>query len=205
MFPLRLTSMCVHYRIQNNRKTFAFAKQLADKTLCDAFDSGEFWPGKDGPVLARWREQKLLGKMEWGIYPARGNMARPLVNARMEALTAKATWSDQIQSHRCLIPADGFYEWSGTKGNRREVLFRLVDDEPFFFAGIWRKNPNGSSGYVIITCEPNRLPSIQLHGKMPVLLNAELGAEWLSLKRISHLDIYRICRPYPATKMLEAQ
>jgi putative SOS response-associated peptidase YedK len=141
------------------------------------------------PVLAiRPNEhgQRELGRLRWGLFPGRWAERRsgpPLINARAETLGRQPAFAESFRERRCLIPADGFYEWRDAESGKTPVWISLADGELFAFAGIWAALPSrdGSADLhscAIVTCEPNELIR-PIHDRMPVVLTPDAEARWL--------------------------
>ena len=139
------------------------------------------------PVLAvRERaEQRDLGKLRWGLLPgkwATERGQRPLINARAESIATQPAFAESFRERRCLIPADGFYEWRRDEGGKVPLWFHRPDDELFAFAGVWAEyTPRGAEpihSCAIVTCAPNELMR-PIHDRMPVILDPAMEALWL--------------------------
>lgn len=139
------------------------------------------------PVLAvRERaDRRELGKLRWGLVPgkwATEKGGRPLINARAETLAKQPAFAESFRERRCLIPADGFYEWRRDERGKVPLWFHRPDDELFAFAGIWAEYvPRGGEPVVscaIVTCPPNGLMR-PIHDRMPVILDPANEAAWL--------------------------
>jgi len=139
------------------------------------------------PVLAVRRTEKgnELGRLRWGLVPGRWaeKGGRPLINARAETLESQPAFSESFRERRCLMPADGFYEWLSDARGKRPLWFSRADGELFAFAGIWAGLPERSGEGVlhscaIVTTEPNALVR-PIHDRMPVVLAPETEAAWL--------------------------
>jgi putative SOS response-associated peptidase YedK len=139
------------------------------------------------PVLAvRGVEaERDIGLLRWGLVPGRWaeRGGRPLINARAETLEGQPAFRESFHERRCLIPADGFYEWRTDERGKRPLWFSRSDGELFAFAGIWAELPERSGDGVlhscaIVTCDPNGLVR-PIHDRMPVVLRPELEAAWL--------------------------
>jgi putative SOS response-associated peptidase YedK len=141
------------------------------------------------PVLAIRRDRRggrELGRLRWGLLPGRWAERRsgtPLINARAETLERQPAFAESYRERRCLIPADGFYEWRNDESGKTPFWISLADGELFAFAGIWAALP-GRDGAAdlhscaIVTCEPNGLIR-PLHDRMPVVLPRDAEARWL--------------------------
>jgi putative SOS response-associated peptidase YedK len=140
-------------------------------------------------VVARDREGvRRFRLMRWGLLPAfvKDPKTFPtLINARSEGVLAKPSFRNAMRYRRCLIPADGFYEWTGPKGKRRPFLLRPRQGQLIAFAGLyerWRdKDGSEIDTVVILTCHANRTVS-PLHDRMPVVLTPEQFEAWLDVK-----------------------
>ena len=125
--------------------------------------------------------------LRWGIASARSSRAagagRPLFNARAETAHRLPSFRQAFRERRCLIPANGFYEWKrDDAGNRTPVWFHREDDALIAFAGIWtsERAPSGDiASCAIITCASNSLVA-PIHHRMPVILPQETYEEWLN-------------------------
>lgn len=147
----------------------------------------------------------------WGLIPSWAkdiSIGNRLINARAETLHEKPSFKNLYRQRRCLILADGFYEWQKQEGTKGKIpwYFRLRSQEPFAFAGLWDswKDKSGKEEPIIsstiITTEPNALV-LPVHGRMPVILKRELYKTWLS-PNISSPEILGNCLgPYPPGEM----
>lgn len=122
---------------------------------------------------------------QWGLIPSWSkdpSMASRMINARAETIHEKPAYRGPFARRRCLILADGFYEWKQLEKGKQPHYIRLASGEPFAFAGLWDHwtSPEGDERLTctIITCEPNELMA-QLHNRMPVILDKGMMWEWL--------------------------
>lgn len=163
------------------------------------------------PVLVVRRESpagpRRAALLRWGLIPAGGpEPGRPLINARAETAATLPSFRDAFRRRRCLVPADGFYEWMGPRGRPRQpMLIRLKDARPFALAGLWE--PPTTTGEVenvgtctILTTGPNALLA-EIHDRMPVILGPEEGEGWLDPTPASLAALRGLLRPYPAELM----
>lgn len=137
------------------------------------------------PVLTvRGGEPRHALYMRWGLVPSGAggvSAGAPMINARAETLAERPSFRAALRERRCLIPADGFYEWQ-RGGSRSPVRVTLASGEPFAFAGLWEtwRDPNGdpAGSCTIITTQANELLR-PIHDRMPVILPRELESLWL--------------------------
>jgi putative SOS response-associated peptidase YedK len=141
-------------------------------------------PGTNIPVVldAVDRNVKMF---RWGLIPGWAkdvSVGYKMINARAETIDEKPSFRVAFQRRRCLIPADGFYEWKTEDGHKYPYLFTLKDRKPFTFAGLWETWRSQEGGEInsctIITTEPNSLVA-QYHNRMPVILGYENRWRWL--------------------------
>ena len=129
-----------------------------------------------------------FAKLRWGLLPGWANdirMAARMINARSETIHEKPAFRSAFQQRRCLILADGFYEWRATPDGKEPVYITLKSDAPFCFAGLWEQNSNVDTEPLetctIITTTANDLLA-PLHERMPVILPSEKQEAWLDPK-----------------------
>ena len=121
--------------------------------------------------------------MRWGLPPS-GSGAPPkppLVNARAETAAERPAFRAAFHARRCLIPAEGFYEWLKAGKDRLPFFFRLTSGEPMALAGLWEPWPAGggpAGAAVILTCPANEVVA-PVHGRMPVIVPPEAYRSWL--------------------------
>src|SRR3954451_11646711 len=125
------------------------------------------------------------GVLRWGLIPHYADpdsFDRLLINARAETIAEAPAFRDAFRSHRCLIVADGFYEWREEETRKRPVWIRRQSGEPFAFAGLWARARRGDGSSVhscaIVTCPPGEVVA-PIHDRMPVILEPEAEAAWL--------------------------
>ena len=165
-------------------------------------------PGQDAPLVT-CEEKKTLRLMRWGLVPSWAKQASSgykMINARAETLPQKASFRKPFRERRCLVLADGFYEWrkGEGKGKKTPIRFVLPSREPFAFAGLWDiwKKTDGTLVYsfTIITTQANDLPR-PVHDRMPVILRPEDEDLWLdpNLKDVTRLT--PLLTPYAANAL----
>src|SRR6266571_2008075 len=152
-------------------------------------------PSEEIPVVVEDESGRGLRWMQWGFQPAWLKLQlnrQPPINARAETLLERPMFRDAVATGRCLIPADGFFEWKAVPGERRKqpMYIRLTGGEVFGFAGLYTLRPKpGSTDRIascaIITTGPNELIA-PIHHRMPVILAPEAEAAWLSPRERDH-------------------
>lgn len=155
-------------------------------------------------VRERRDGQRVGASMRWGFQPAwmRESKRPAPINAQAETLHEKPLWRGALARGRCLIPADGFYEWAAVRGSRSKqpYYFRLGEGKLFAFAGLWTPGPDGVPTVAIATTEANELVA-PIHGRMPAILLPEDEQLWLSGEDGEPAVVLSLLRPFPADLM----
>jgi putative SOS response-associated peptidase YedK len=162
------------------------------------------------PVLVIANNASLRAEyFTWGLVPSWAKdpaIGSRLINARSETLAEKPSFRSAFKYRRCLILADGFFEWQVRPGgkSRQPHYIRLKSRQPFCFAGLWEhwQSPDGSEikSTTIITTEPNNLIAA-IHNRMPVILKPESFPAWLDPAPQSSEKLNGLLVPYPAEEM----
>ena len=159
-------------------------------------------PGQKNPVISTHKNSTSLSSMNWGLVPNWAKDPNPKIkpiNARAETLSEKPSFKDLFLKQRCLIPADGYYEWQVTGTNKIPHYIHLPNMSTFAFAGIWdhwkRDDCNTLLSYSIITTEAAE-PIRFIHHRMPVILPEKHWQKWLdpSVPVHSLPEILQDCR-----------
>src|ERR1043165_2550963 len=138
----------------------------------------------------------------WGLIPSWSTDGKGFINARAETLEQRPSFSESFRLRRCLIPADGFFEWKRTGKDKRPYYMQLVDETPMMFAGIWevwRKRGQVVTPCAIVTAPANELIG-NLHERMPAILPSELQDAWLSPKT-DRIELLRMLRTSSSASM----
>lgn len=138
-------------------------------------------PGQDAPVVVEEKGARVLRPMRWGLAAGGGS---PLVNARGETLATRPAFRDAFRARRCLVPADGFYEWRKEGGRKVPLRYTVDGGEPFALAGLFEtpRAPGEPPTFTIVTTEANPLVA-EVHDRMPVVLREEEEAAWLDVSK----------------------
>ncbi len=162
------------------------------------------------PILAIPNDAKNKADFfVWGLIPAWAkdpSMGSRLINARAETLAEKPSFRGAFKYKRCLILADGFYEWKSQPGTKTKIphFIFLKSRQPFAFAGLWDEwhAPDGGSvrSAVIITTTPNELMA-PIHDRMPVILRPRDYAEWLDASPRAPESLSPLLNAFPADEM----
>jgi putative SOS response-associated peptidase YedK len=150
------------------------------------------------------RESTREGRMlQWGLIPSWSNETKGIINARVETIDEKPSFKESFERRRCLIPADGFYEWERNGKISQPYYFQLKNQIPFAFAGIWdrwRSEDRSIMSCAIITTTANELLA-EIHTRMPVILRPESYDLWLN-EHSRAADLKELLVPFPADQMM---
>jgi putative SOS response-associated peptidase YedK len=151
--------------------------------------------------------QRELALLKWGLVPAWSDAPKTeysTINARAETVAEKPAYRSAFRHRRCLIAADGFYEWRPQPdGHKQPYIIHLANDEPFAFAGIWEhweRDGKPLDSCSILVTEANALMR-SIHDRMPVILPPESYAAWMDPGITEPARLQPLLRPYPAEKM----
>lgn len=165
-------------------------------------------PSQVVPIVRRDEsDRRELAFARWGLIPhwaKEAAIGNRLINSRADGLAEKPSFRDSFRRRRCLVPADGFYEWQKVGTRKQPWLLRLAGGAPFAFAGLWSSWTDPATRealetFTIVTTEPNELAA-RVHDRMPVILPVEARAIWLDpdSERQRLLDLLIA---YPAAEM----
>ncbi len=200
--------MCGRYRLSRR-------KQILEERF-DTLPADEDWdprynvaPTQSVPVIRQHPKEPVrrLSLLRWGLIPSWSkdmSGAARMINARSETATTTPAFRDAFTHRRCLIPADGFYEWQRSGKTKRPFCFEVNGGELFAFAGIWDrwKNPDGKwvESCSILTTSANTVTSA-IHDRMPVILEHENHDVWLDPGMRNANAAADLLKPFDATKM----
>lgn len=144
-------------------------------------------PGADIPTIRHSPEGKrVMHLLRWGLVPHWAkdlSIGNKLSNARGETVAEKPSFRDAFKRRRCLVPADGFYEWKAEGKQKQPYYFSMKDGAPFALGGVWEswRAPNGEilRTCCLITTEPNEIMT-PVHDRMPVIVSPDDYAQWLT-------------------------
>lgn len=167
-------------------------------------------PSQNAPVVMVEGEGRRLRMMRWGLVPSwakEASIGNRMINARSETVAEKPSFRKSLKQRRCLVLADGFYEWRAPKegkGRKTPMRILLKSQEPFAFAGLWDswKDPDGEEllSFTIITTQANDLVK-GIHERMPVILAPEEEEVWLNAGSGETERLLSLLDPYPEKEM----
>ncbi|AFZ30667.1 protein of unknown function DUF159 [Gloeocapsa sp. PCC 7428] len=197
--------MCGRYTLSQSAEAIATAFGLdASPAMEPRYNIA---PTQSVPVVVYSSEkQRQLQLMRWGLIPSWAkdpNIGSRLINARSETVSEKPSFRAAFRHRRCLVIADGFYEWQRQERKKQPYYFQLQDKQPFGFAGLW-EHWQSSDGEEINTCtilttEANELMR-PIHDRMPVILNPQDYALWLN-PAAQPTELQDLLHPYSSQAM----
>ena len=158
-------------------------------------------------ILVGGAGERRLELLRWGLIPAWADdpaIGSRMINARSETAAEKPSFRRAFKERRCLIPADGFYEWQKTNGGKQPYHLRMRDGRPFAFAGLWESWKGDGEGEIrsctILTTDANDLVG-EVHHRMPAILPPETYDLWLDPTVREAEQLLSLLIPYPPEDM----
>lgn len=164
-------------------------------------------PGQMVTAVIAQAGQKRIGELKWGLVPAWAkdpSIGFKTINAKSETVAEKPSFKNAFQRKRCLIPADGFYEWQQTASGKQPMRILLKEREIFSMAGLYDTwtAPDGTKLHTctLLTTKPNSLVA-PIHDRMPVILRREEEDLWLDREHFDGDLLHSLLIPYPEAEM----
>jgi putative SOS response-associated peptidase YedK len=144
-------------------------------------------------------------RLRWGLVPSWADdpkIGNRLINARSETAADKPAFRAAFRQRRCLILADGFYEWQKAAGQKQPYFIHMTDGKPFAFAGLWEQWNKGNAfeSCTILTTDANELLR-PLHNRMPVILDRAAWEQWLDPAEQQPARLQAVLQPFPSEAM----
>lgn len=203
--------MCGRYRLNRDQRRIAEHFELEDGRELDLplrLPRFNVAPTQQVPVvrLSDERRRELVG-LRWGLLPHWSPQAATpysTINARAETVATKPAFRDPFRRRRCLVPADGFYEWQ-LAGKKKQPWFIRLSDAPLFaFAGLWDRwqGPDGKvvETFTVLVTAANEIVR-PIHERMPVILHPNDYAVWLDVELFDRQGLEALLRPFPPERM----
>ena len=200
--------MCGRYRLSRR-------KQIIEEHF-DVVSGEEDWspryniaPTQPIPVIRQHLKEPIreLSLMRWGLIPSwakDASAAASMINARSETASTKPAFRGALKSRRCLIPADGFYEWMRTGEAKQPFCFEVNQGQLFAFAGVWDRWKDPNSNWIktcsILTTTPNAVTA-PVHDRMSVILDPDSYELWLDPGMRNVEAVSEMLKPYDARAM----
>lgn len=199
--------MCGRYTLATSKERLAEEFDLSGE-LPDLSASYNIAPTQNIATVLGDGEERRLEMMRWGLIPSWADdpeIGSRMINARSETAAEKPSFRAAFKKRRCLIPADGFYEWQKTNGAKQPHHIRMQGGRPFALAGLWEiwHEYDGAPelrSCTILTTEANDLLA-PVHGRMPVILDPENYDFWLDPDVQEAEPLTGLLQPYPPQVM----
>lgn len=201
--------MCGRYVVRKGGQFlldyFGIERNRADEKFAGWEAKYNIAPTTFVPGIFQLEDVRLPAMFKWGLLPFWAPDEKAgfkTINARSEEIETKATYKEPIRKRRCLLPADGYFEWKGEKGNKQPYYFTRPGGEIFAFAGVWQSwRPKASDREPILTCSilttvPNEFGK-QFHERMPVVIQPEHYDYWLDPKVTEVAEIRELFAAVP--------
>lgn len=203
-----LSTMCGRYRLSRRKQAIEeyFGSVSGDEDWTPRYNIA---PTQAVPVIRQSPKEPIreLSLMKWGLIPhwaKDSSIAASTINAKSETVATKPAFRDPFRLRRCLIPADGFYEWKRTGTSKQPLCFEVNDGELFAFAALWDGWKDASGEWVktcsILTTTPNAVTSA-VHDRMPVILEPDRYDLWLDPGMTNINELSELLKPYDARLM----
>jgi len=198
--------MCGRYTLRTPKERIKREFQLQEEPSVEA--RFNITPTQNVLAVRQRADGRVAAELKWGLIPSwakDASMGARLINARSETVTEKPSFREAFKRRRCIIPADGIYEWQRTGGLKQPFFFRMSDDSVFGFAGLWDrwKDEGGEviESCAILTTDANSLFR-SAHDRMPVILHPDAYDEWLDDDVRNVEALKELLRPYPSSEMV---
>jgi putative SOS response-associated peptidase YedK len=199
--------MCGRFTLRSSGQ--AVAETFALPEAPELFPRFNIAPGQKVAVVREMSQaqERQLAYLRWGLIPAWADdpsIGDRLANARSETAATKPSFRRAFRWRRCLVVADGFYEWRRTNGRKQPYFVGLQSDRPFGMAGLWERWEEGGEpveSCTILTTDANDLMR-PIHERMPVILPPDQHGQWLDPRCQDTVKLAKLLRPYPSKEML---
>jgi putative SOS response-associated peptidase YedK len=178
--------MCGRYDLSETGRTLRIGRSTL--TLATPQPRYNIAPLQTAPIVRRRGEQFTIDEFRWGLVPGWAgdeSLASKTINARAETIARRPVFRAAFQRRRCIVPADGYFEWQKTSGGKIPWRFLRHDRQPLLFAGLWEwwRPPDqplggGLGTYSIVTTAAHSATA-HVHDRMPLILDPEQAAVWL--------------------------
>jgi putative SOS response-associated peptidase YedK len=206
--------MCGRYRLSRRKQVVEEYFESASEDISEDISEEEEWspryniaPTQPVAAVRQAGASRMLSMMRWGLVPSWASdisVGARHINGRSETVLEKPAFRDSFRARRCLIPADGFYEWKKSGKQRQPFHFGMKDDSLFAFAGVWDrwKSPAGQvlESCSILTTAPNELLE-DVHDRMPVILPRRHYQAWLTAPATEAGRLADLLVPFDASLM----
>ncbi len=198
--------MCGRFTLRSSLKEIAEALEATSAKIKEERARYNIAPTQDIIAVRDKGKERELVSLHWGLVPSWAKdpaVGARMINARSETVTEKPSFREAFRRRRCLIPADGFYEWKRTDRGKQPFFFKMRDEQPFSFAGLWERwegEGEAIESCTILTTAANEVLA-PVHDRMPVILHKEDYELWLDADERKRELLEDLLLPYPASEM----
>ena len=196
--------MCGRFTVRSNANVIA--NEFVLSGLVDLIPHFNIAPTQLVAAVRSLDGPRELVMLRWGLVPPWAtelSIGSRMINARSETVATKPSFKKSFQSRRCLVVADGFYEWQKIDDKKQPFFIRLKSARPFGFAGLWERNDRTGQPVetcTIITTTANEM-MVPLHERMPVIIPPEQYDLWLDPEVQDVTQLERLLQPFPSEEM----
>ena len=197
--------MCGRFVLQTDLSRIVESFDIQE-VACQYRPSNNIFPGQQIIAVVHDNINRLV-EFKWGLIPwwsKDPSIGNRMINARAETVAEKPAFRQALKKRRCLIVADGFYEWQKIGKVKKPLYFSLESGHPFGFAGLhetWTSpDQQQINTCTIITTDPNKLIE-PIHDRMPVIVPKDLEMTWIDPENQNQKELMSILKPYPAEDM----
>ncbi len=202
--------MCGRFTLtRRDRNSLAAELDVAVDGFADYKPRYNVAPLQDHFIVRVRYESREVRAARWGLvnhWARDAAQAAKSINARAESVDTRPAFREAFERRRCVIPADGFFEWTGPKKLRRPIWFHRADMGLILFAGLyesWQPSPGQwQRTFTIITCEPNATAG-RYHDRMPVILDSRAADDWMDPRNADPRSLKRLLVPAPDDLLVE--
>lgn len=198
--------MCGRYTLARSQQELSERFGIA-QLFIDFHARYNIAPTQKVPVILIENGQKTMDAFQWGLIPSwtkEVKSSKPLINARVESLLEKPSFKSALTDRRCLVPADGFYEWKKSGANKRPQFIHRADNAIFAFAGIWDEWQDAQGQclrtFSIITGPANEAVA-NVHDRMPIILSPGAEESWLDPRLKEPAKLVSLLGPCPSKEI----
>jgi len=192
--------MCSRFSLAEERDFVAARLGVSAVALADYRPRYNIAPQQEHFIVTTEHERRKVTAAKWGLVsnPDQHGRRRYLINAKAETVESRPTFAESFAQRRCMIPASGFYEWTGPSSARQPFWIHRRDGDLLFFAGLYQdaeKNDLGTqSAFTIVTCAAN--PTLAtIHDRMPVILSDRNADDWVNPNANKPHSLKRLLKP----------
>src|ERR1700751_2561320 len=192
--------MCSRFSLAEERDFLAARLGVSAIALANYRPRYNIAPQQEHFIVTTEYENRKLTAARWGLTtkPDQQGRRRYLINAKAETVESRPTFAEAFAQRRCVIPASGFYEWSGPSSARQPYWIHRRDGDLLFFAGLYqdgeKNDPGAQTAFTILTCAANSTLAT-IHNRMPVILSDRDADDWMTPCEKAPLSLKRLLVP----------